>query len=87
MHNARISRWTILLDATVTIAGCSSSGEAGGKIGALSELPVSAGATSTYADDNIGVYVTEAPVDATVAECKKLQLADGRVPYAAAGPT
>lgn len=87
MHNARIIGWSTLLAFTISTAGCSSSTEAGGKGGALSKLPVPAGATSTYADDNIAMYVTEAPVDATVAECKKLLLADGWVPYGEAGPT
>jgi hypothetical protein len=49
------------------------------------QLPVPLGVKTVYVGDTVAMYVTEAAVTTTADACRKLLLAQGWVPYGAAG--
>lgn len=49
------------------------------------QLPLPPGVKSVYVGDSVAMYVTEASVTTTAEACRKLLLAQGWVPYGAAG--
>jgi hypothetical protein len=51
----------------------------------FSKLPRPSGTKPVYVGDSATMYVTDAAVASTAAECRKLLLADGWVPYGTAG--